>query len=224
LQDALEHMAVHFTTRVAPNDMARLSGIFRAPPSFLQAQRPEPVKAPKLPKWIDYALYYPSLEHAISVRLRYGNLENFDTSNMYRGARSRSQQSGSGQQQSKSSNNQQSGTGQSNHQNKDSGSSSKKAKRGPNDLEIEVAGNPAKMKKGGKQTFQYDGKRHELDIPPGTKPRVRSKDGKHVITEGDAFPMKGILSNGGILWVVLTKHPDIKDEPEDMDTGASRWP
>jgi hypothetical protein len=220
----MEHMAVHFTTRVAPNDMNRLCGLFRASPAFLRAQRPEPVGPTNRPSWIDYALYYPSLEQAISVRLRYGNLENFDTSNMYRGARSRSHNAG-GQQQSKSSSNQQSGAGQNSQQNgpKHSGASSKQAQRGPNDLEIEVAGNPAKMKKGGKQTFQYEGKRYELDIPPGTRPRVRSKDGKQVVTEGDAFPMRGILANGGILWVVLTKHPDIKDDPEDMDTGAAPW-
>jgi hypothetical protein len=143
---------------------------------------------------------------------------------MYRGARARSQNAG-GRQQGKSSNNQQSGTGQSDHhQKKDSGSSSKKAQRGLNDLEIETPGNPAKMKKGGKQTFQYNGKRYELDIAPGTQPRVRSKDGKHILAEGDAFPIKGILPNGGVLWVVLTKHPDIKDDPEDMDTGSAPWP
>jgi hypothetical protein len=123
------------------------------------------------------------------VRLGYGNLENFDTSNLYRGARGRSHNAGG--QQGKSSGSQQSGAGRGPQQSgpKQSGSRSKPRAMGPHDLEIEIAGNPAKMKKGGKQSFQYDGKRYELDIPPGTAPRVRSRDGKAILEEGDAFPI-----------------------------------
>jgi hypothetical protein len=211
LQDAFEQVGVHFASEVAPSDCARLAGIMRTSVTFLQSQLSEQVPPGQDPGWVDYALYFRGLRTAISVRLAYGNLENFDTSDTYRGARAHN---AGGQQQRKRSGNQQSGP-------KQSGSRSKPRAMGPHDIEIEIAGNPAKMKKGGKQSFQYDGKRYELDIPPGTAPRVRSKDGKTIVEEGDAFPIKGALLSGGTLWVVLTKHPDIND---DMDTGASPWP
>ncbi|ABE61193.1 hypothetical protein Nham_0297 [Nitrobacter hamburgensis X14] len=199
LQDALEHMAVHFTTRVAPNDMARLSGIFHAPPSFLQAQRPEPVKAPKLPKWIDYALYYPSLEHAISVRLAYGNLENFDTSNMYRGARNRSQQGNSGQQNSKQS---------------QSPPPPRPDPVGSKDVEWNHTISPIKAKNGCTiADFKMpDGTLADIVIRPGT-------------VDGTKLRFKGRSGQGGdfFLKIIVPPMPEQSDR-EDMDMGAAPWP
>lgn len=224
LQDAFEQVGVHFASEVAPSDCSRLASIMRTTPPFLQDQRLEHVPPGQDPSWVDYALYFRGLRTAISVRLGYGNLENFDTSNLYRGARNRSQSTG-GQQQNNSSGNQQSGTNQGNHQhkNKNSGTRSRQQQRAPNDLEFEVVGHPVKMKKGGKQKLKYEGKEIEFDVPPGTTPRVRDEDGE-IVSDGDAIPIREILPNGGILWVVLTKHPDINDDPENMDTGAADWP
>jgi hypothetical protein len=232
LQDAMEHIAVHFTTRVAPTDMARLSGLFRASAAFLNAQRPEPVKKPDRPKWIDYALYYPSLEKAISVRLRYGNLENFDTSNMYRGARSRSHNAG-GQQREQD---ERRGGQSEAHASEASRQEEEEIDCGKDDMIIRLPGHPGKMRNGGKQRIKnVDGRTIEIEIPPNWP-------------YGKPLRIKGALRNSGILWIIFTEHSDLKPENyewnkrkrdeelpkqagetkkprgEDMDTGSAPWP
>jgi hypothetical protein len=197
LQDAMEHMAVHFTTRVAPNDMNRLCGLFRASPAFLRAQRPEPVGPTNRPSWIDYALYYPSLEQAISVRLQYGNLENFDTSNLYRGARAGSKQSGSGQQKSKQS----------------PPPPPRPDPVGPKDVEWKHTISPIKVKNGCTISgFKMpDGAVADIVIKPGT-------------IDGTMLRFKGHSGRGGDFYLRIHVPPmPEQSDPDDMDIGSAPW-
>jgi hypothetical protein len=200
LQDAFEQVGVHFASEVAPSDCARLASIMRTSAPFLQNQLSEQVPPGQDPSWVDYALYFRGLRTAISVRLGYGNLENFDTSNMYRGARSRSQQSGSGQQKSKQSQ-----------------SPPPPPPRpdpvGPKDVEWTQTISPIKAKnectiKGFKMP---DGKVADIPIPPGT-------------VDGTKLRYKGHSGQGGDFYLRIHV-PQMPEQPDpDMDTGSAPWP
>lgn len=199
LQGALEQVGVHFASEVAPADLARLSLIMRTYPAFLVEQRTEDVGKDELPSWIDYALYYRGLRTAISIRLKHGNLENFDTSNMYRGGRSH--QGSSGQQNSKQS-----------HSPPPPPPCPDPV--GPKDVEWNHTISPIKAKNGCiiKAFKMPDGTVENIVIKPAT-------------TDGTKLRFKGRSGQGGdfILKIIVPPMPD-KSDREDMDTGAAPWP
>jgi hypothetical protein len=228
LQDAFEGVGVHFASEVVPADLARLAQIMKTKPAFLMEQRTEEVGKDELPSWIDYALYYRGRHNAISVRLKHGNLENFDTSNLYRGARSQSQNAG-GQREQKG--------GQSEaHASDARHKEEEEIECGKDDIVIRMPGHPGKMRNGGKQRIRnVEGRTIEIEIPPGW-------------AYGKPLRIRGALRNNGTLWIIFTEHSDLKPEnyewnkrkrdqeppkqseetgkphEDDMDTGAAPWP
>lgn len=200
LQDALEGVGVHFASEVIPADLARLAMVLRTSPSFLIDQRTEDVGKDEMPSWIDYALYYRGLRTAISVRLKHGNLENFDTSNLYRGPRARNQQSSSGQQGSK--------------QGRSKSQPPRPDPVDPKDVEWIHTISPIKAKSGCtiRGYKMPDGTIEDIVIPSGT-------------TDGTKLRFKGHSGQGGnfYLKIHVPQMPE-QSEPEDMDTGATPWP
>lgn len=196
LQDALEQLGVHFASEVAPADLARLAMVLRTSPAFLLAQRTQKVGQDEKPRWIDYALYYRGLDNAISVRLKHGNLENFDTSSLYQGARAR--QNGSDREEDRRSR------------------SSPPPQDPPSHKDVEWTHtiSPLKAKSGCtiKGFKMPDGKVADIVITPGT-------------ADGTRLRFKGHSGQGGdfYLKIHVPKMPEQSDS-EDMDTGSAPWP
>jgi hypothetical protein len=198
LQDAFEQVGVHFASEIAPSDCARLASIMRTSVSFLQSQRSEQVPPGQDPSWVDYALYFRGLKTAISVRLGYGNLENFDTSGFYAGAHGGSKQSSSQQRK----------------QHQSPPPPPPPPPVGPKDVEWAHTISPIKAKKGCTiRGFKMpDGSKADIVIPPGT-------------TDGTRLRFKGRSGQSGdfILKITVPPMPE-QSNPEDMDTGAAPWP
>lgn len=188
LPSALKACAIQFASKVNDDDVHLLRSLFACSAEFLKAQQPEAVHYPNKPRWTDYALMMPGLRKAVSVRLNYGNLENFHPGGI---------------------------GGASGGPHTQSPPPPPPPRPGkPNDLVFEVVGHPKKMRDGGTQKVDINGVKVEFTILAGTN-------------YGEAICLKGHGPNGSDVWVILTKHPDLKDEQpdrdEDMDTGAQQW-
>jgi hypothetical protein len=136
------------------------------------------------------------------VRLGYGNLENFDTSNTYRNAGSRSHQGTSSQQKSKGS------------QSPPPPPPPRPDPVGPKDIEWKHTLSPIKAKNGCtiKGFKMPDGTVVDIKIRPGT-------------VDGTKIRFKGHSGQGGdfYLKIHVPRMPE-QSEREDMDTGAAPWP